>query len=261
MSSHPYLVTGASSGIGKAVVVRLLHEGRHVIALDRVECPVPGVETHLVDLANPESIEAALALVQDTLAGVANVAGVPGTLDAHTVLAVNLCGAKHVAESLVDRLEPGAAVVNVSSLAAHRCLMNQSAIDAIANADDIDEVDAWINEHRLDGSAAYDASKRALNQFTTQLAARLTPLGRRALTVSPGPIETPILGDFKASMGVDAIAQAEAFVGRHGRPEEIAAVIAFALSPGATWMNGIDIPVDGGLGAIRATAATQGGSR
>lgn len=166
-----------------------------------------------------------------------------------------------MAAALVDRLEPGAAVVNVSSLAAHRCLMNQSAIDAIANAGDLDEVDAWINEHRLDGSAAYDASKRALNQFTTQLAARLAPLGHRALTVSPGPIETPILGDFKASMGVDAIARAEAAVGRHGRPEEIAAVIVFALSPGATWVNGIDIPVDGGLGAIRATAATLGGSR
>lgn len=46
-----------------------------------------------------------------------------------------------------------------------------------------------------------------------------------------------------------------AAVGRHGRPEEVAAVVAFALSGAASWLNGIDIPVEGGLFATR-TAAT-----
>jgi NAD(P)-dependent dehydrogenase (short-subunit alcohol dehydrogenase family) len=51
------------------------------------------------------------------------------------------------------------------------------------------------------------------------------------------------------------IDRSAAMVGRHARPDEIAAVISFALSSGASWVNGIDIPVEGGLFAARAAAA------
>lgn len=72
--------------------------------------------------------------------------------------------------------------------------------------------------------------------------------------MSPGPVETPILADFRSSMGADRIAAAEALTGRHGRPEEIAQAIFFLLSPRASWVNGVDLKVDGGFHALRALA-------
>lgn len=259
MSAAPYVVTGAASGIGREVAAQLLAAGHGVIALDRGPVPLAGVTPVAVDLADPASVDAALAALPSEVAGLANVAGVPGTCPPATVLAVNLLGPRRLAAGLVDRIEPGGAVVNVSSVAAHRSAVPPEALRDLLDVTDADSVAAWLAVHGLEGPAAYDTSKAALNLATQLLAADLLPAGRRALTVSPGPIETPILDDFRASMGVDAIARAAGVVGRHGRPEEIAAVVVFALGRSATWLNGVDVPVEGGLLAARVAAAHRAG--
>lgn len=250
------VVTGAASGIGRAVVERLVDTGQQVVAVDRRDCPVPGVRTVPCDLEDEASLQAAVHELPLHVAGLANVAGVPGTLDAATVLSVNLLAPRRLTTLLLPRLVPGAAVVNVSSVAAHRCTLTPDELDALRAVQDAAGLDRWLSGRAIAGPAAYDTSKRALNDWTRALAATLVPSGRRALTVSPGPIETPILSDFRTSMGVDAIARAEQTVGRHGRADEVAAVVCFALSPEASWLNGIDIPVEGGLGAVRAAAST-----
>jgi NAD(P)-dependent dehydrogenase (short-subunit alcohol dehydrogenase family) len=71
------------------------------------------------------------------------------------------------------------------------------------------------------------------------------------LSVSPGVTDTPILGDFRASMGDDAIDQALRDAGRVGTPEDIGPVIAFLLGPDASWVNAVDLRVDGGLVGFR----------
>jgi NAD(P)-dependent dehydrogenase (short-subunit alcohol dehydrogenase family) len=260
--SGPVVVTGAASGIGLSVAEQLTSSGVSVVAVDRRPCPVPGVPTITCDLADPSAVSAAVERMPVRISGLANVAGVPGTADPATVLAVNVMGTRLLTEALLDRLVPGGAVVNVSSVAAHRSTVTDATAHELTTLADVDSLGDWLATQGLEGPAAYDTSKHALNLWTRSLAARLIDSQRRALTISPGPIETPLLGDFKQSMGDDAIARAEHAVGRHGRPEEIASVIVFALSPAASWVNGIDIPVEGGLGAVRASAvsSTQGGT-
>ena len=173
------------------------------------------------------------------------------------MLAVNLLAPRRLITGVLPRMRPGGAVVTVASVAAHRNVVPPAGITALLAAQTSGDIDAWLAEYPLTGSQAYDTSKHALVRWTQLLAAELLSSGIRALSVSPGPVETGILTDFAATMGQAAIDRSAATVGRHARPGEIAAVISFALSDAASWVNGIDIPVEGGLFAARA-AATGG---
>ncbi|MDT2005247.1 SDR family oxidoreductase [Rhodococcus opacus] len=248
------VVTGAASGIGLALADQLSDSGAQVFALDRRDCPLGSVRSIVCDLADPHSIDDAVAALPGDVAALANVAGVPGTAAAQTVLSVNLLGARLLTEQLLPRMQSGAAIVNVASVAAHRNTQSPDAIDELLRVHDRTELQSWLRAHPVKGPDAYDTSKRALVDWTQLLSAKLTSRGIRALSVSPGPVETPILADFEASMGSDAMQRSHDAVGRHGYPHEIAAVVAFALSPAASWLNGIDIPVEGGLFATRAAA-------
>ncbi|PPJ24930.1 oxidoreductase [Nocardia nova] len=249
--SAPIVVTGGSSGIGLALVQRL-HARSDVVVIDRNMCPVPGVVTFTCDLADPTAIHATTSQLPAALSGLANVAGVPGTASPHTVLAVNVLAPQLLVADLLGRMGAGATIVNVASVAAHRNTRSPEAIAELAAARGLGELDEWLRRHPTDGPAAYDTSKRVLVDWTRALAAHLVGRGIRALSISPGPVETPILADFTASMGIEAMERSAGAVGRHGRPEEIAAVIDFMLSPDASWVNGIDIPVEGGLFATRS---------
>ena len=82
--------------------------------------------------------------------------------------------------------------------------------------------------------------------------------GVRINTVSPGPVETPILADFEQTMGKDVLDTCRATVGRHASVDDIVPVISFLGSPEARWITGQDIQVDGGfIGAMTAGPPIQ----
>lgn len=251
MAPRRIVVTGAASGIGLALARRLLAAGNAVIGLDRAPCP-PEITTAVrVDLADADAVRAAASGVTGPLHGIANVAGVPGTAPAPTVLGVNILGARVLTETLLPRLEEGGAVVNVASVAAHRNTLDATALAELLEAEHSADLTAWLTRHPLSGPEAYDTSKAAMVSWTGELAARLLARRVRAVSVSPGPIDTPILGDFRATMGADRLEQSAALVGRHGTADEVAGVVAFLLGPDASWVNGIDVLVEGGLYAAR----------
>ncbi|KAF0967991.1 MULTISPECIES: SDR family oxidoreductase [Gordonia] len=247
------VITGAASGIGLALVNRLLDRepDTRVIAIDIAACPDDRAHSLRCDLSDLAAI-AALDL-PDHVDALANVAGVPGTAPAETVLAVNTLGLRALTFAVLERMS-GGAVVNVASIAAHRNTLGHDDIVGLLEVRDRDELREWLDRTQLDGPAAYDTSKRAVVDWTIALSASLQARGIRALSVSPGPTETPILTDFEQSMGVDAIARSASMVGRHGTAAESASVIDFLLSPAADWVNGIDVPVEGGLTALRSAA-------
>lgn len=250
------VVTGAASGIGRALVDQILDNapGTTVIAIDRAEFTDPRVTALQCDLADQESI-ARLAL-PDRIDGLANVAGVPGTAPAATVLAVNTLGLQTLTYRVLDRMSAGSVIVNVASVAAQRNTTVDGQLARLMSVRDADEVAAWLADNPIGGSAAYDTSKRVLVDWTVMLSAALQPRGIRVVSVSPGPIDTPILADFEASMGSDSIARSAAVVGRHGSAAEPAAAVRFLLSASASWINGIDVPVEGGLLAARVAAGS-----
>ena len=112
-STKRYIVTGAASGIGHAVAERLVTAGAEVISLDR-NTPSVSVKHHIaVDLADPQSIDAAVNRLDGTFDALINVAGVPGTAPAATVIAVNVLAVRHLTEALIGRLRDGGSVVVV----------------------------------------------------------------------------------------------------------------------------------------------------
>jgi NAD(P)-dependent dehydrogenase (short-subunit alcohol dehydrogenase family) len=256
----PVLVTGAASGIGRATVERLVADGRPVIGLDRRESPA--CRTTLCDLSDPAAIDAAVASLPDALSGLANVAGVPGTAPAETVLRVNFLGARHLTRAVAPRLVPGSAVVNVASVVAVRDPAPRETVAAFLWTAGFDDGLAWLAGHPLSGAEAYKFSKQALIEWTLVASGALRARGVRVLSVSPGVTDTPILGDFRASMGEEAIDRAVTEGGRVGTPRDIGPVIAFLLGSDAGWVNGVDLRVDGGLvGARLAVPRPQGALR
>ena len=245
------VVTGAASGIGAALATALVAEGCEVLGVDRRPDVPEGVVPVACDLADPAAVQRAAEEIPGPIDGLANIAGVPGTAPARTVIAVNVLGLRALTEALLDRISDGGSIVHLASLAGHSGgTSEEEAATLLASGDE--EILDWLERRGLGGPEAYRLSKQLVIRYASALAARLLPRHIRSSSVSPGPVETPILGDFRATMeGVDG---ATALVARHGRPEEVAAAVVFLLSPEASWVNGIELCVDGGLLAARSVA-------
>jgi NAD(P)-dependent dehydrogenase (short-subunit alcohol dehydrogenase family) len=257
LSGRRVAVTGAAAGIGAAVREQLLELGAEVIALDRND-PGDDRATYVpCDLADPVSIEAALSRLPTALDGFANVAGLPGTHSAEAVIRVNFLGLRLLTERVVDRISTGGAVVNVASIAGSSWSSNLEKVGQLNATEDFDSGLKWFVENGpSDGSTAYNFSKEALLFYTKHRSASLWKRGVRMNSVSPGATATGILADFKASMAPGAIDWSEQLLGRHATPEEVAPVIVFLLHPRSSFVNGADIPVDGGLVAGLSVGAT-----
>ena len=243
------IITGGASGIGLATV-ELLHEGGARLAVvdanpDALALASGRINSNravfiCADLAVEEEVESAVRqAVQHcgALNAVVNSAGIQryGTAEQtslalwHEVLNVNLTSAFLVARAAIPYLRQsgGGAIVNVGSVQSHA---------AQASA------------------AAYVTSKHALLGLTRALAIDHAVEGIRVNCVCPGTVDTPM---FRWTMEQDADPDAvlNACVamhplGRIARAEEVAAVIAFLLGDGASFMTGTAINVDGGLLAL-----------
>lgn len=253
LDNKTILVTGAASGIGCATAIGCAEAGAQVIAVDLADgeriASATGLGDHhfctslnIIDEAAAAAVVHAARERYGKIDGLVNCAGIGGRGAAHQldigewkkVLDVNLTGsvilAKHVIAAMIEK-KTGGSVVNLASA------------------------------YGMTGGPAsvpYNTSKGAILQLTRSMAVDYGPAGIRVNSVSPGYIETPM-----SEMLKHAPAFRQSFIDMHllkrpGQSGEVAAAIVFLLSDDASYITGVNLPVDGGFTSAHVPPAVLG---
>jgi NAD(P)-dependent dehydrogenase (short-subunit alcohol dehydrogenase family) len=239
--------------MGAATAALLREQGHRIITVDIADADV------IADLSQAEGRAAAVAGVLERSGGVLDglvlCAGLGSTFRPQTkIAAVNYFGAVAMLDGLRDALARGSApaVVVISSVSSVQLPWEKNPIGAALEAGDeakVAEVLAGAGEYS--GHIAYAGSKNALTVAVRRRTAEWGKLGIRVNTVAPGMVDTPLLQAGLADpLYGPAINRFVAPLGRRARPEEIAVVIGFLLGPGASYVHGAQIFVDGGSDAF-----------
>ncbi len=244
------IVTGGASGLGEALVARLAAHEVWVLDVKAPESLHEGHQFVALDLSDAEQIDAALGSLPESVDALANVAGVAAAPQPETVLAVNFLGLRHLSAAIVPRLVAGGAIVNVSSIAGRDWQAKYEKLLPLLETGSFAEGMAWCREN----SALYDRdpytfSKRLVTAHTLRTAQDGVAKGYRINCVSPGPIETPLYPQFESLMGKAQSDWMMAQTGRIATAGDIAEVVDLLLTGECGWLNGVDVPVDGGYSA------------
>lgn len=245
------LVTGSSSGIGARTAALAAQLGADVVGIDLHPPAAPVAAFVQGDLSSPDGIEALVRRLPQHVDALCNVAGLSGTLGAAKTLAVNFYGLRALSEAVAPRIRAGGVVVNVASIAGYGWRANLERAKGLTGVQGFPDVAGVVAQFRIADQEGYPVSKEALLLWTQRAAHQ--PLfkarGIRVNAVSPGPVETPILKEFRAVFGDARVDSDIGRVGRAGTAPDIAPAILFLCSDGARWINGANLAVDGGLEA------------
>ena len=240
------IVTGASSGIGRAAALRLGSEGFSVLAVGRDQAALARICDEVI---------AAGGQARPCVADVTSVDGPAAVVKAATeafggidalVNAAGIIASAGVAETSDDAWD---AMLGINVRAPFR-LIREAASSLVARKGSVVNVSSVAGPRAFPGVAAYCVSKAAVDQLTRVAALDLAPKGVRVNAVNPGVVVT----NLHRRRGMDESRYAEFLersktthpLGRVGTPEEIAGVIAFLVSPASGWITGETVAIDGG---------------
>jgi NAD(P)-dependent dehydrogenase (short-subunit alcohol dehydrogenase family) len=235
------LITGASSGIGRAVAIECSHMGADIIFTGRNKerllstLDLMGTkENHRLveaDLVKEEGINKITDSIKYPLDGVVHCAGIvsPKSFiynsadDINNIMQINFCAPLFLSKSLLKakKLNRGASIVFVSSISG---VVVSSA-----------------------GSSIYSASKGAINGLVKGLALETAPKNIRVNCVNPGMIDTDIFSETVISQEQLEKDIKRYPLKRYGKPEEVAYAIIYLLSDASSWTTGSNIVIDGGF--------------
>src|SRR3984957_9030293 len=249
------VVTGGARGIGDALLFRLAEMGsRSVIVLDLEPPAGPHTEFIRTDLADPGAIEGAVHRIDRGIDVLFNNAGVSGADSRETVFAVNFLAMRLLCESLAPRMPPGSAIVNTASTAGSQWRAHLPALSELMELTEWSMAADWFAAHQEFGTDAYGFTKEAMIVYTMWKSHRLAPGRIRVNAVTPGPVDTPLLPSFRATMGDDlidwSISQGD---GQVVRADDVACVLRFLGSDAARSISGAIVPVDRGFMAAMET--------
>ncbi|WP_327316575.1 SDR family oxidoreductase [Streptomyces sp. NBC_01235] len=262
------IVTGAGRGMGEACARRLADTVDVLLLVDRDEAGVTAVADDLnastaravaqpfaLDVTDRDGLAGLAARVAElgTLRAVAHAAGISPTMaDWRRIFEVDLIGTALLAEALRPLATAGTAHVYFSSMSP--LLAGVAPGPAVAEIlddplqeDFLDKIREAVGPGIEESTLAYPWAKHGVARFARKEAVRLGPVGGRVCSLAPGIIDTP-QGRQEAARHASMQKLVDATpLGRTGTSEEVASVVAFILSDEASFLNGIDVLVDGGV--------------
>ena len=252
LQNHIAVITGAGSGIGRAIASGYAREGARVVLLDRDEKAAAeaateirdaggDAESYMLDVANRENCVAMAKQIADKVgqvsilvnnAGIVRRNGMLGAADDvikdwEDIIAINLTGVFNVTHAFLAALRASKGrIVNIGSI--------QSFVHV-----------------RTPSSPAYTASKHGVLGFTKALAAELGKEGVRVNAIGPGFIATPLNAQARANNpDLVKIFLDHTPLGRAGKPEDIVGPAIFLASDLSSYVTGSIVMADGGYRAI-----------
>lgn len=245
------VVTGGASGIGEAVSRVLVEQGARVVIADVNEVRGTEIATELGSRAAFMRVDVTDA--SGLRAVVERASALSGRLD----ILVNCAGVGHVGDLLEVAEDDWQRLISVNITGTFHAM--RAAVDAMASQSpsggtivNIGSVAALVGLRRR---FAYTATKGAVVAMTRQTAVDFADKGIRCNVICPGTIETPFVDDYLQRFHAHEMDEVRAqlhqrqLIGRMGRPEEIASMVAAIVSDESRFMTGSVVVIDGGLTA------------
>ena len=237
------LVVGGATGMGAAAAELALDAGADVVVMDYAEVTLSGATALHVNLAERESIDAAIEECGGPVHAIMACAGVAdGTPN---IERINFVGHRHLIERMIElgHLGAGGSVAFISSAAGLGWEANMEVIKGALETTDYDSGVAWFQEN---GKADYYHSKQVVCAYVASQAFPMLQKGIRINAVCPGPTETPLAlpnedtwlafgADYREALGIKA-----------STPQEQAGPLLFLCSDAAVAVNGITMITDAG---------------
>ena len=257
------VVTGAASGMGKAVKDLIGELGANIYAYDRN--PVEGnIKKWIkIDQGDKVSLDAAAAQLPDRIDAVFHCSGVAGTVYAGAtftpldVVRINYIGSRYIVESIIPKMPENSAITMISSIAGMGWRSHIADYAEFVRINDWDETLRYAVEREDDANfyagpegsnRAYTFAKECMNIYMTDRSWELSGKRIRINTISPGAVSTPMHDDFNQLVGKKrGTTMPISLCGAEGTGEEMASVMLFLNSDMAAYVSGVDIPVDYGM--------------